>query len=1158
MPKRVLAIGVGGSGKASLTVLKERLIETYGDVPDNVVLLALDTDDLREIDSFAGVRLEGQFDARGREPEFQHVVSPSGITMDTVFADIASGRTQPYMYWLEKERLERVLTQTEKDIRGGAQQRRPIGRTALFQRWSSPIYSSIETAISRMYGNPDDDDEPVDNVDIEKSKRLVFIVGSVAGGTGSGFFIDVANLVRHAIHNNNNWQSIDVSGVIVLPDAFSAYTSTMDDPTNLKPNSYAALRELDRFNRVHSNPFPYMIRYGQDIRSITWSTNQPMDHVYLVDTASRGASSETNLEGNPMRGVFPVVADFIMAHVDQSLGDALATLRSNAGLHYSKQEGWIYSGFNVMTYIFPVNDVIDSFTYRFLHEFLGQQFLPVKEKKVDGQLEQAAAKETDRVFAQNNIEGKMNPGVIQKAIAATRRVEPERPPTDWQGLFGMIALSDSVFAEDYQDLDQSLVYLAGNMLPSGTREYKRETYTDGYLRLFNFSEQFLDDFLGPQLDPDDEDSREGGDWDKILSPYREAIVFRFAQAMDVALLNILNRRHPEHKILEPYRLSYARKIVAILKRRLRAFHDLLEEEYQKLGLDVRVRQVGAEVRDNITWMQNTQNQRKPLFRKADAIKAQEAYVGSFLHKMELMLQQRVYKMILDILKALGAAEHDKDGNLSVLEQVGLELENWQATFEEVSAIVRRWERIHSENREAKRRVRVRRYLTDDAFEDQLYQQPEHWGSVYPRVLGQIRGERGLNWQRKEEDDEANALAYRLITTWGEEASGAEDIARKFFVGVKNLFQVVRENVTAADRVAQSFASSHSFVNKASEVVEPFLRYNPAANDKGMFNEQYVSFNNAKASDQAQKFLGASGATLGDNGFNVDDRAESLVACTIVEVARGVRLSAVDQFVACEADYRTKLFIGRESIHLFPEEQVATSFEGRIEGLGDPNNRQRPLAPQLVVAMSSELILKAFTLSCAYGLIADGTFYDSDGAESTEVILTMGVNGNKRALPLSQSRLVRQLDSQFANVGPEEQLARLYLNALQNFNLKVVEKQGIPSQMVATMVDTLQRRGVSLGHIENPFTLRIRDLNNTVRNVVKELGPAKADESDDRRRDALNAKRRIDQHLQPFLENRVQSFQRSPLPAIRDMGTLMHLILHEEIGNLNRRLSGIAL
>ena len=66
MAKRVLAIGVGGSGKASLTILKERLLETYGIVPDNVVLLSLDTDSLRDVDQFAGARLAPAFDDRGR------------------------------------------------------------------------------------------------------------------------------------------------------------------------------------------------------------------------------------------------------------------------------------------------------------------------------------------------------------------------------------------------------------------------------------------------------------------------------------------------------------------------------------------------------------------------------------------------------------------------------------------------------------------------------------------------------------------------------------------------------------------------------------------------------------------------------------------------------------------------------------------------------------------------------------------------------------------------------------------------------------------------------------------------------------------------------------------------------------------------------------
>jgi hypothetical protein len=168
-----------------------------------------------------------------------------------------------------------------------------------------------------------------------------------------------------------------VSGVIVLPDAFASYARFMDDPTNLKPNSYAALRELDRFMRVHSSSFlPYMVRYAESEQSITWSTNQPLDHCYLVDTASRSSGQDFDLGGDPMKGVFPMVADFVAAHVDNSLGDALATLRSNAGLHYDKTTGRMYSGFNVMTYIFPVDDVIESYSMRFVRELLAREFLP--------------------------------------------------------------------------------------------------------------------------------------------------------------------------------------------------------------------------------------------------------------------------------------------------------------------------------------------------------------------------------------------------------------------------------------------------------------------------------------------------------------------------------------------------------------------------------------------------------------------------------------------------------------------------------------------------------------------------------------------------------------------------------------------------------------
>jgi len=1147
MPKRVLAIGVGGSGKTALTILKERLEETFGQVPDNVVLLALDTDDLRATDTFAGTKLNGQTDDRGREPEFQHVVSRLGVTMDTIFADIAAGRSTSYMHWLEKEKLAKILSPAEKDIRGGAQQRRPIGRVGLFQRWDHPIYSSITNAIARVYGEPEEE-LALDIVKREQSKRQIFIIGSVAGGTGSGFMIDVANLVGHAVRSNQKWQSIDVSAIIVLPDAFSSYTTMMNDPTNLKPNSYAALRELDRFVRTHSSMLPYMVRYGDDLRSITWSTNQPVDHVYLVDTACPSAVGDMDLSGDPARGVFPIISDFVMAHIDQSLGDALATLRSNAGLHYDKEEGWQYSSFNVLTYILPIDDIIESFSYRYLQELLRRQYLPIPDKKVQAKVEMAAGKEVERVFSEGSINGRVNPGVIQKAIAATKRMDPERPDTSWAGLFNMISLSEGAFADDYEALQGWMDYLYGILIPTKVGDYKHESYDEGYVRLINFSDQFLDDCLGPQYDPDNEEAREGGQWDIILGRYRDALRERFAEALDAEILSILNRRDPRNKMLAPAQLPLARAVIASLKDKLVSFRMILEEDFRELGNDARLRQASEELRNSIAWMQDTKDTKtRAIFGQPEARKAQDSYILWFQEKMELLLHQRVYRVVLDVLDALGASEVDQSGNLSVVDQAARELETWQGTIQETSKVLEDWSRVHENNRREKKQIKVRRYVTSPEFEEQLYQQPEHAEAIHQIVLGEVRGAKGLTWERL---DEIEPLRYKMVSMWAEEAKGPEEIARKFFVGAKDLFQVVRENVSVADRLVESFSSHSAFTNVVSQVNEPFLRYNQASNAKGMFHERYISFNMAKATtDDARKFFDQARSIMRDQGFNVDLTAESAVACTVIEVARGVRLRAVDQFVACENEYRNKLYKGRESLHLFPEEQVATEYEQLIETLNEPTNRLRPISPELVVAMGDEAKLKAFTLACAYGLIEQGTYRDEDGNETLEVYLDLRSHGGRR-LPLSETERLRELDPKFDMVGASGQTARRYLNALQNFVLKATQKPGVPSSMVTTLVDDLNRYGVSLGHIETPFILELKTVFNAILTITDTYGPTAEEAPIEAARQALNAKRRIEK-LQAFLTDRVVEFKgdENTPPRIRDMGTLMHLVLNKEINRL---------
>jgi hypothetical protein len=111
----------------------------------------------------------------------------------------------------------------------------------------------------------------------------------------------------------------------------------------------------------------------------------------------------------------------------------------------------------------------------------------------------------------------------------------------------------------------------------------------------------------------------------------------------------------------------------------------------------------------------------------------------------------------------------------------------------------------------------------------------------------------------------------------------------------------------------------------------------------------------------------------------------------MEISRGINSRAVEPFIHCEPEYRSKVNRGRESIHILPEEQYATELEQQIPTLGETSNQQRMLAPELVIAMGNPDKVRAYTLAAAYGLVYEDLFVDATtGQESTELWLRLGL------------------------------------------------------------------------------------------------------------------------------------------------------------------------
>jgi hypothetical protein len=99
----------------------------------------------------------------------------------------------------------------------------------------------------------------------------VFVIGSLAGGTGSGTFFDVSILCRAL--GGRGWF---YTGVFVLPWIYEGIA------INPSENAYAALSELEALNKS-SIQSPFSVRYGLGARSEFKLEEEPYHVVNLVD-----------------------------------------------------------------------------------------------------------------------------------------------------------------------------------------------------------------------------------------------------------------------------------------------------------------------------------------------------------------------------------------------------------------------------------------------------------------------------------------------------------------------------------------------------------------------------------------------------------------------------------------------------------------------------------------------------------------------------------------------------------------------------------------------------------------------------------------------------------------------------------------------------------
>lgn len=266
--KRTVLIGLGGTGKDALLHAKRKYMETFGEVPPLVSFLVIDTTN-DNASSIPATRPDGTVeDVKLKASELLHIVARGASSLPKVNDEIRE-------WWPAKASLK-------SNILSGAGQVRALGRLALFAN-ARLVYDTLRNTLAsaRDYANVRTEADARAIYESMSPNLTVCVAGSIAGGTGSGTFLDVALILRDLLSDEDQ-----LFGYLVLPDIFTPNPGTQ----NVEPNAYGALLELDHL-MTRDDTWSYS--FGG--RKITVN-KKPFDMAFLVNRQNRAGKTFNDKE----------------------------------------------------------------------------------------------------------------------------------------------------------------------------------------------------------------------------------------------------------------------------------------------------------------------------------------------------------------------------------------------------------------------------------------------------------------------------------------------------------------------------------------------------------------------------------------------------------------------------------------------------------------------------------------------------------------------------------------------------------------------------------------------------------------------------------------------------------------------------------------------
>ena len=221
--KRTLYIGLGGTGFKTLLHTKRAFIETYGEVPPMIKFLAFDSDQNQY----------KTYDLPSIYGDIKFDPSESSDIMVKQAEDMVS-HSRAALSWLPDQNLQAVV-----DLENGCGMVRTNGRIAFSFNYRKSR-NNIQRALNEICNLKSIHNDKYELISNDVEVNIVF---SIAGGTGSGNFLDMAYLVKDIFREKALPRTSKIIGYMVLPDVYDAQLTFGKE--KLFPNACGSLVDLD-------------------------------------------------------------------------------------------------------------------------------------------------------------------------------------------------------------------------------------------------------------------------------------------------------------------------------------------------------------------------------------------------------------------------------------------------------------------------------------------------------------------------------------------------------------------------------------------------------------------------------------------------------------------------------------------------------------------------------------------------------------------------------------------------------------------------------------------------------------------------------------------------------------------------------------------------